>query len=58
MTTTDLQRSTEKNINTAQPTYKASTLLAMEEARQISCDTRVPGYASLSELKAALLEED
>lgn len=58
MTTTDLQKSMGKNTNTAQPTYKASTLLAMEEARRITRDPRVPGYASLSELKAALLEED
>lgn len=58
MTTTDLQKSTREKTNTAQPTYKASTLLAMEEAKRISCDPRVPGYASLSELKAALLGED
>ena len=40
------------------PKYSASTLSAMEEAKKISRDPNVPGYNSMAELKAALLEGD
>ena len=36
------------------PQYSERTLRAMAEARRISCDPNVKGYASMEELKAAL----
>ena len=40
------------------PGYKQETLEAMAEARRISRDTSVKGYASREELKAALEADD
>ena len=36
------------------PRYTQKTLEAMEEAKRISADTDVAGYATMQELKAAL----
>ncbi len=38
------------------PHYKQSTLVAMEEARRISCDPNIPSYDNMDDLKRALEE--
>ena len=36
------------------PKYSQETLEAMEEAIQISCDSNIPNYSTMEELKKAL----
>ena len=38
------------------PRYKQTALMAMEEARRISCDPNVPSYDYMDDLKMALEE--
>ena len=38
------------------PRYKQTALMAMEEARRISCDPNVPSYDNMDDLKMALEE--
>ncbi|MBQ7727709.1 MAG: type II toxin-antitoxin system RelB/DinJ family antitoxin [Clostridia bacterium] len=44
-------------FNVEQPKYNDETLAAMAEAMRISKDSSIKGYASVEELKKALMED-